>query len=95
MRRDDGHTTVLVPQGSYGEQPEFEIWLNAFVQADFYRKGERTCRHAGPFQTEQLTHGKEKGYRLPRLVVAWNQGGHDVTGVCADCIAEALVEAGQ
>jgi len=80
MRTNDGHSELSFENGGYGEDPGFDIWLNAFVQPN----GE-PCKHAGPKQD-----GDDKGYRLPRLVVSWTQGGHDVTGTCADCIAETL-----
>ena len=32
------------------------------------------------------------GWVIPRVVVAVNEGGYDSTGVCADCIVEAVGE---
>jgi len=34
----------------------------------------------------------EKVWTCPRVVVATNEGGHDSTGVCLDCILEAAEE---
>lgn len=43
------------------------------------------CKHC----TEQVENGYfEKEWRIPRAVIAYNQGGYDCTVVCLDCILE-------
>jgi hypothetical protein len=78
--------------GGLWESYDFDLQLNRDVN---WTHGRPRCRHAsglrpvhgydGPFsrQVQWVT-------TIPHVVVMWNEGGFATTGVCAECVAEAL-----
>lgn len=85
---------IQFPVGGLGEDETWEIHLDA-TQRDtngFFRPF-GFCRHCHSPRLETLgTHPGAIAYpavTCPRVVVARNQGGHDCTAVCLDCILEA------
>lgn len=64
--------------------------------------GGRPCRHShsiAPAAPRRRADGRlynhsETVWIVPRIVIAENEGGHNSTGVCADCIVEALAASG-
>jgi hypothetical protein len=87
MRTNDGHTEERFEVGGTGEDGGFTIWYNSIHNIEY----SKPCKHAGPIQTETMERTNEqlRGFRLPRLIVSYTQGGHDCTGVCLDCVIEA------
>jgi hypothetical protein len=85
--------------------PEGGIQRERFIElrTDHHDDGPYRCRHARPLKQgeagyrrpyhlgENDTDDTEDGYQFitPLVVLAWNQGGHDCTVVCVDCILEA------
>jgi hypothetical protein len=64
--------------GGIWEYRHFEIWADVVVETDY----ETTpCKHCH-------SHGLPK-FICPRVVVSYNEGGSNSTGVCLDCIVEA------
>lgn len=47
--------------------------------------GEHEKRH---IRHHDGSHYFERVWTCPRVVIAWNEGGHNTTGVCLDCILE-------
>lgn len=64
------------------------IWDNSTWSMYFDHEFEEidACKHC----TLISKVGKTKKWVCPRVVVARNQGGYDSTGVCADCVVEAV-----
>lgn len=63
--------------GGIWELPQFDIEFD-YVSGKWQHK----CKHA-------RTGAKEGEHVIPRVVIAWNEGGHCSTGVCLDCILDA------
>ncbi len=73
------------------------------IITDYWDNGINRCRHAKPLNQgdkgyvrprhldEDEIDDTEPGeqFLTPMVVLAWNQGGHDCTVVCVDCIMEA------
>lgn len=77
--------------GGMWEGTGWEIQLNAKISSYC---GGKPCPHCGPIQVETHTRYDKSTYDenywiCPRVVEAMNEGGHDSTGVCLDCILEA------
>ena len=75
-------------EGGMWEDPCFEIEYD--VDVEVFNK----CRHCGPVYKE--VHVSFSGstfttehVNCPAVVVARNEGGHNSTGVCLQCIMEA------
>jgi len=51
------------------------------------------CRHATKVRVEKCPDSQAfyTTWKIPKVVVAVNQGGHDSTSVCLDCANELLV----
>ena len=78
--------------GGYSEDTEFTIIKNYEARIDSDRD---KCKHAGDTITRvwRRYDGYEKDEYfcvIPNVVLAFNEGGHNCTYVCADCINEAL-----
>ncbi len=78
--------------GGVWESPK---WLIEFDHEAWKSSGTTPCKHCGPIYTkEHERHDKttytEEYFRVPRVVVAYNEGGNSSTGVCLDCILEAV-----
>jgi hypothetical protein len=59
--------------------------------------GPHKCKHAGEKCTENGNWPDGRAwaaeyYKVPRIVIAINEGGCATTGVCLDCILEAAKE---
>ena len=56
--------------------------------------GGKMCKHCIDKRTRvhksKDRHRKEVIWTCPRVVVAFNEGGYNSTGVCLDCILEAV-----
>lgn len=59
--------------------------------------GGSPCRHCKdlPFEPKYRSDGSiynedEKEWICPKVIVATNEGGYNSTGLCADCVQEAL-----
>ncbi len=74
------------------EFPEGGIWDNGVWSIQFDRNAGppylELCRHCRPVD------GRKQSHVCPKVVVAQNEGGHNSTGVCLDCILEAAREHG-
>lgn len=80
-----------VASGCMWDGPEWEIHTNAECSGD---PGDM-CRHCLPVQTVTNTRGDGSTWLshiwvCPRVAVAENEGGCNSTGICIDCILEAL-----
>lgn len=81
--------------GEYGEGMPWKIQENYDVESD-ERYGPWACSHAVFLREEErrdyrgVIYAKVKIYRLPRGILALNEGGCNSTLVCGDCIREAL-----
>lgn len=78
------------PTGSMWEDYDWHIETNCGVSLD----GARVCKHCHSPTTEQHkafdgTLYTREVCTCPRVVIAYNEGGHATTGVCLDCILEA------
>jgi hypothetical protein len=93
-------TVTYWPTGGLWEGSGFEVRLNeAMSRTDAPGSGfVPPCPHAidvrrepgrwttteGPFDAELVS------WRVPRVICSYNQAGHDSTGVCADCVVDAV-----
>jgi hypothetical protein len=76
--------------GGVWEYNWWEIYHNYRVTDTYHMK---PCKHCFDFATIKCqsfdgTKYEEESWVCPRVVVAYNEGGHNTTGVCMDCIAE-------
>ncbi len=81
-------------EGGMWEYAEWEI--NYDVECSSYG-GSEPCRHCGStyhvdkYRSDRSVYNKnELLWVCPRVVVASNEGGYNTTGVCLDCILEAV-----
>ena len=74
--------TVTFDRGGLWENTEWD------VQFDVECAATRRCTHCRP-TTPAISPIRGERVRCPRVVVAINEGGHNSTGVCLDCIIEA------
>ena len=80
--------------GGMWESREWEI------QHDVEVKEERRCPHCGPICDKRWPDGPlwtgpvyiEKVCRCPRVIVAQDEVRSDATGVCLDCVLDAVKE---
>jgi hypothetical protein len=70
-------------EGVMWEANPFKIELN--YECSSY--GGTTCRHSGA--RYKVEGSSEERWIQPAVVIANNEGGHNSTGVCLDCILEA------
>lgn len=79
--------------GGMWEETNWEIIFDEKVQYN-----SNPCKHCGPIIKE--IHNRliddstyENSYFIcPRVIVSVNEGGSDSTGICADCVYEALTQ---
>jgi hypothetical protein len=68
--------------GGIWEEKEWEVWYDFPLRwPPGWSEGDKKCPHVIP--------GGEHGI-CPRVVVARNEGGESSTGICLDCIIEAV-----
>ena len=88
---------IMVRSGGIWECNSFIIYKNYIQKIE---DGYQPCEHCSEsFEVIGFSFKKENGYRevvkavkIPNLIVASNEGGYSNTGVCGDCIREALEE---
>ena len=84
--------------GGMWEEKEWEIHFN--VKCPVYTDNDllNGCPHCSEVFSETLPANQYHNERIdryficPRVVIAVNEGGHNSTGVCLDCILEAAKE---
>jgi hypothetical protein len=84
-------------QGAVWEDYGFSIltdYLHTYNENDL-----SACVHAHSFCDEEHTAYGGKKYTtrswiVPRVAKAWNEAGYCTTGICVDCILEALIKLG-
>jgi hypothetical protein len=70
------------------EEPEWEMW---FDKACSPVGGGKACKHCKALEDIKTNGWTETNrWSCPRVIVVWNEGGYSSTGVCADCVLEAL-----
>lgn len=81
------------------EGGEFEIRFNKktciHVNIDISDEADYVCKHCIPAPNEITTRHDGSTFTsahviIPRIVIAWNEGGCCTTGVCLDCLLEAV-----
>jgi hypothetical protein len=82
--------------GEYCEGMEWTIELDETFQKDS-RYPSNVCEHAivveadvPQYREDGSCWAKMTTYRVPRLVRAFNEAGHNSTAVCVDCILQAV-----
>ena len=84
-----------IASGGYCEFPDWELQENCIEYLGSEEKDSfRQCKHAVEVVKETGTHSDGTPYDtyyavVPRIVLARNEGGCNVTSVCLDCILEA------
>lgn len=73
------------PVGGMWEEAEWKILFDYEVDLGF--TGSTPCPHC---HTPRRNKWGRPVVTCPRVVVATNEGGHNDTGVCLDCILEAV-----
>jgi len=86
--------TLTFAEGEFAEGFDWEIQTNVDVQ---YAE---PCKHCYNDRMENRTTAYDETYSVrtftgPRAVVAYNEGGHNGTMVCLDCILEAAETLGK
>lgn len=87
---------VRVSEGSYSDGRHWVLECGTLV--NYF--AERPCPHAvrvppgDPRRAGDAPNfaNDERVWVVPYLAVAYNQGGHDCTHICAQCVAEAVVK---
>ncbi len=77
---------------------EFDVPVSRLVGGSIYARLGRDfgapCPHAMSVSREPAKDGgrdcEQESWTVPRVVVAHNEAGHASTGVCCDCLADAL-----
>lgn len=82
---------IKFPMGGL-EDPEFEIIHDCEHESSIV---EQACKHAHSFsQVKHTTWDKQVYYThkwiVPRVAATSNEGGHNGTGICIDCILEGI-----
>lgn len=77
--------------GGMWEDGTFYIRTNEEISE---MSGITMCKHCRSKETKLITRYDKSTYEeiswiCPRVVVSYNEGGHNSTGVCLDCIIEA------
>lgn len=87
--------TIVIEKGSYGDFPHWEIE----VRSNVGNYDVVPCFHAilitethPEWSENALTNPDKTQFLIPRLAVAYNEGGHRSTGICIDCILEAIAK---
>jgi hypothetical protein len=65
-------------EGGIWEFSEWEIQLDRELESKYYNK----CKHCIDIDNNK--------FRCPRIVVGTNEAGYNSTGICLDCILEAV-----
>jgi len=94
---DEQEPAATFPEGGMWEHAQWELWEEVECSAS---GGQHPCRHCHSERKEGklLPNGNPASpsdwtWICPRVVVAYNEGGCNTTGVCADCIVEAMDKA--
>jgi len=72
--------------GGMWESSSWAIAIDYQCSGDFGNP----CKHCHSIRQDM--HGHAVSWICPRVVIAENEAGHSSTGVCADCIMDALAE---
>ncbi len=67
----------------------WEVWFDQEIR---YTEPCKHC-HSDHIKTSTRHDGSTYETRVficPRVIIAFNEGGHDSTGICLDCILEAV-----
>jgi len=86
--------------GGLWEEDRWELRMNVEVRTRTTRENDKvtpSCPHCGPIQERVHVRAWDGGSTwsefyciCPRVIVAINEGGYNSTGICADCVFEAL-----
>ena len=83
---------------AFKEFPEGCLWEDAgswtLITNCEFQGDEQPCKHCHSPETKEFkrydgTTWSEKFWHCPFVVMAKNEGGHNSTGICLDCIIEA------
>jgi len=76
--------TIKFEEGAMWERGPWEISFNTKCSR---LDGGKPCKHC--YSTEALC-GEREAWICPRVVIGNNEGGLNSTGICLDCILEAV-----
>jgi hypothetical protein len=85
---------IPINQGSLWEEEGLDLCLNYLLFKDHAPGGTPPCPHSKYMETFHFAGGihdatwAENAYIVPRVIIAYNEGGHATTGVCLDCLSE-------
>ena len=49
------------------------------------------CKHCSPVALREINGSyRDRFWTVPKMVIAYNEGGYASTGICLDCILEAV-----
>ena len=97
-----GNEGGVYVDGGVWELPTFEISLDRRTSNRFNEDEHQPCRHAvdverfperqvrDSIRGHMFTRPAYKEWTVPRVLVAYNEGGYCSTGICADCARDAL-----
>lgn len=77
-----GMKTDEFDTGECGEELPWQIIENYEIEAGFMPSHHNICKHATP--------AEDGGVIIPLVVQCWNEGGHNSTVLCVDCLREAI-----
>lgn len=86
---------IIFKIGGMWEESEWKLLID--YECSSYGGGE-PCKHCTilPFSPKKRTDGsvyneEEKNWICPKVIIMKNEGGYNSTGLCADCVLEALL----
>ena len=91
IQHDEGANAYSVDIGCMWDGNPWDIALRVKLKGE-----DPKCRHCVDTGEETRIRFWDKStiveqtWVCPRVVIATNQGGHDTTGVCLDCILDAV-----
>lgn len=86
MATDQGKLVYQSIEGALWEEYSWEIRFDVVGEIEYLRP----CKHCSEVWEEKQTIFSVKMTKCPRVIVAWNEGKCNSTGVCLDCILEAI-----
>lgn len=90
MATNQGNLVYQSIEGALWEEYPWELRFDFISEVEYLRP----CKHCSDVWEEERTIFKYTNTvevtKCPRVIVAWNEGKYNSTGVCLDCVLEAL-----